>query len=303
MTDQPSSHHLDVPGGRLAYDVRGSGPLLLVVGQPMTAGAFGALAEQLAEDRTVVTYDPRGLGRSTVADPASALTPDVQADDLAALVGALGGGPVDVFGTSGGAIAGLALVARHPGLVGTLVAHEPPVTELLDDAPHVRDAVDRVEDAYRSGGAPAGWGAFVSLVVHEGPVPEGGVPAAGWPPPGHPAPEGEHGENGEHGGEGQDAPPAPPEPAAEPGGDDELFFLRTLKPLTRYQPELDALGAGGARVVVAVGEASQQELAVRSARALAARLGAAPVPLPGDHAGFLADPAAFAARLEAALRP
>jgi len=149
MSAQRASHHLDVSGGRLYYEVRGSGPLLLVIGQPMTSAAFGPLADVLAEHHTVVTYDPHGLGESTVDDSSLDVTPEIQADDLAGLVDAVGGGPANVFASSGGAVAALALAARYPAKVHTVVAHEPPVTELLPDAPHVRAVIDDIEDAYR----------------------------------------------------------------------------------------------------------------------------------------------------------
>jgi len=112
MSAQRASHYLDVSGGRLYYEVRGSGPLLLVIGQPMTSAAFGPLADVLAEHHTVVTYDPHGLGESTVDDSSLDVTPEIQADDLAGLVDAVGGGPADVFASSGGAVAALALAAR-----------------------------------------------------------------------------------------------------------------------------------------------------------------------------------------------
>jgi hypothetical protein len=51
MSTEPSRQHVDLPGGRVYYELRGSGPLLLVVGQPMTSGPFGPLAD-LAEDHS-----------------------------------------------------------------------------------------------------------------------------------------------------------------------------------------------------------------------------------------------------------
>jgi pimeloyl-ACP methyl ester carboxylesterase len=123
---------LATPGADLVYDVRGplppSGgrPALFMIGQPMTAEGFEALAGHFT-DRTVVTYDPRGLGRSTRKDGQSDHTPRHQADDLHLLIEALGAGPVDLFGSSGGAVTALELVASHPGDVVTLVAHEPPI--------------------------------------------------------------------------------------------------------------------------------------------------------------------------------
>ena len=292
MSTQPSQHHLDVPGGSVYYERRGSGSLLLVIGQPMTSGAFGPLADLLAEDHTVVTYDPHGVGESTVDDPSLAVTPEIEADDLAHIVGAIGGGKADVFGTSGGAVAGLALVANHPEKVGTLIAHEPPVPDLLPDAPHVRKVVKDVEDTYRAYGTGAAWGKFASLVMHSGPVGEDGVPPVAWPPPGA---------DGQDADGGEAAAEMPPEPTAKQRADDELFFLRMLKPFTRYQPAVDVLRTAGPRVVVAVGGASHDEIPSRSAEALAGQLGTSATVFPGGHAGFLDDPAGFAATIRQVL--
>jgi pimeloyl-ACP methyl ester carboxylesterase len=292
MSTQLSQHHLDVPGGSLYYEVRGSGPLLLVIGQPMTSAGFGPLADLLAEDQTVVTYDPHGLGASTVEDPSLAVTPEIEADDLAAIVDAVAGGPADVFGSSGGAVAGLALVARHPDRVRTLIAHEPPVPELLPDAPYVRAAVDDIEDTYRGYGPGAGFGKFVSLVMHDGQVTEAGVPPAAWPPPG--SGDGEASGQGSDSSDGDEAPPTPTE---KEQADNELFLLHMLKPFLRYQPPVHVLRSAGPRVVVAVGASSHEEIAVRSAKTLAERLGTPAAVFPGDHGGFMADPAGFAAKI------
>ena len=115
ITDGLITRSLDVPGARLHYEVRGDGPLVLVIGSPMAAADFAPLAHALAGDHTVVTYDPRGLADSTIDDPRQDATPELRADDVAAIIDALGAGPADVFGSSGGAVTGLALVARHPG--------------------------------------------------------------------------------------------------------------------------------------------------------------------------------------------
>jgi pimeloyl-ACP methyl ester carboxylesterase len=289
VSTQPSPHHLDVPGGRLYYEVRGSGPLLLVIGQPMTSGPFGSLADLLAEDHTVLTYDPHGLGASTIEDLSRDVTPEIEADDLACIIDAVGGERADVFGSSGGAIAALAFAARHPDKAGTVIAHEPPVAELLADAPHVRIAVDDVENAYRSYGAGAAWGKFVSLVMHDGPVTEAGVKPAAWPPAGDGTEDAQSQD-----GENPDGVETAPGQSEKQQADDELFFLRMLKPFTRYQPPVEVLRWGGPRVVVAVGAASGAEIARRSAEALAERLGTPAAVFPGDHGGFMADPTAFA---------
>jgi pimeloyl-ACP methyl ester carboxylesterase len=295
MTVQVRSCYLDVPGGRLYYEVRGSGLALLVIGQPMTADPFGPLADLLAEDHTVITYDPHGLGRSTIDDPSVAVTPEMEADDLAAIVEALGSGRVDVFGSSGGAVAGLAFAARHPDRLGTLIAHEPPVTELLPDAAQVRAAVDEIEDAYRGSGTSAAWGKFVSLVMHRGAVTDAGIPTADWPP------AEARSDAAPTKGEDTTQQAASPEPSAKQAADDELFFLRMLEPFTRYEPPIAALRSGASRIVVAVGATSSGEIAVRSAEALAELLGTPPAVFPGDHGGFMADPAGFATKVREVL--
>src|SRR6186997_3062438 len=133
------AHMLETAEVDIAYDVHGplptadGRPPLFMIGQPMDASGFGALASHFS-DRTVVTYDPRGLGRSSRKDGRVDHAPTVQADDVHAVIGALGAGPVEIFASSGGAVTALALVAANPEDVTTLVAHEPPLIPVLPDA-------------------------------------------------------------------------------------------------------------------------------------------------------------------------
>src|SRR5918999_4201231 len=112
-TTEPVTRTVDVPGAVLTYDVRrndtSTEPVLLLIGSPMGAAGFGSLAGYFT-DRTVVTYDPRGSERSHRTDGGSRSTVEEQADDLHRLISEIGGGSVDLFGTSGGAVNGLALV-------------------------------------------------------------------------------------------------------------------------------------------------------------------------------------------------
>src|ERR671932_1101955 len=163
---------LATPEAEIAYDVRGPLPTaggrpLLMIGQPMTADGFSALASHFP-DRTVVTYDPRGLGRSTRKDGRTDNSPTVQAEDVHALIGALGAGPVEMFASSGGAVTALALVAAHAGDVTTLVAHEPPLISVLPDAPAAQRAQAGVRDAYEAKGWGAGMAAFMAMASWQG---------------------------------------------------------------------------------------------------------------------------------------
>src|SRR3954468_6004107 len=110
---------LETAEANIAYDIHGplptadARPPLLMIGQPMAARGFGTLASHFP-DRTVVTYDPRGLGRSVRKDGRVEHAPTVQADDVHAVIEALGAGPVEMFASSGGAVTALALVAAYP---------------------------------------------------------------------------------------------------------------------------------------------------------------------------------------------
>jgi len=149
---EPKTYTLDAPGAVLHYDVRSPSrastePVLLIIGSPMGADGFTTLAGHFA-DRTVVTYDPRSSGRSKRTDGASETTPDEHADDLHRLISALDAGPVDIFASSGGAVNGLALVAKHPEQVRTLVAHEPPASQELPDREAVLAACADIRETY-----------------------------------------------------------------------------------------------------------------------------------------------------------
>src|SRR4029453_1756635 len=154
-------------------------PPLMLIGSPMGASGFATLAGHFP-DRTVVTYDPRGAERTRKADPTSESTPDQPADDLHRVIAAVGGGPVDLFASSGGAVNALALVARHPTDVRTLVAHEPPLASVLPDRAPALAANRAVHETYQRSGWGAGMAHFIAVSSHQGPfTPE----IAGQPAP------------------------------------------------------------------------------------------------------------------------
>ncbi|MGH7642025.1 MAG: alpha/beta fold hydrolase, partial [Candidatus Dormibacteria bacterium] len=160
-------------GAEVVYDVAGplpaadGRPPLLMVGQPMDASGFRTLAS-FFPDRTVVTYDPRGLGRSARTDGRVDHVPEEQAEDLHALITALGVGPVEMFASSGGAITALALVAAHPEDLTLLVAHEPPLVSVLPDAESAGRALANVQSAYLRSGHGAGMAAFIAMTSWRG---------------------------------------------------------------------------------------------------------------------------------------
>src|SRR5229473_7247688 len=167
------AHTLVTTEADIVYDVHGplptadGRPPLFMIGQPMAAGGFSTLASHFP-DRTVITYDPRGLGRSTRKDGQVTNAPTVQADDVHAVIEALGAGPVEMFASSGGAVTALALVAAHPEDVVTLVAHEPPLIPVLPDAEAAERARAGARDAYEAKGWGAGMAAFIAMTLWRG---------------------------------------------------------------------------------------------------------------------------------------
>ncbi len=280
---------LEVPGATIAYDVRGSLPAedgrppLLMVGQPMDASGLGTLASYFP-DRTVVTYDPRGLGRSTRSDGSIVNDPAVQAEDLHRLVDALGVGAVDLFASSGGAVTALALVAAHPDDVRTLVAHEPPLFTLLPDAAAAVAAERAVQDAYHARGWGAGMAQFIALTSWKGEYDDSYAA--------QPAPD----------------PAAFGLPTEDDGGRTDPLLSGVSNPVTAYRPDVAAVTAAPTRVVVAVGVESRENVTGRTAAATAEALGLPLTEFPSHHGGFLGneyghggEPEAFAASLREAL--
>lgn len=272
---------LTAPGAELHYDVRrneGAGhPVLLLVGCPMGASGFAALAEQFA-DRTVVIYDPRGTGRSqrTDGEPPGSL-PEEHAADLRQVIEALGAAPADVLGSSGGAVNAMALTALHPDLVRTVVAHEPPAVVALPDRDIVLAACAGIRETYQRSGFGVAMAKFLAMVSLAGPIPPGFLT--------EPAPD----------------PAAFGLPANDDGSRTDPLLGLHMTACVSYQHDFEALRAAPARVVLGVGAESGQMLPGRAAVAVADRLGSAPVTFPGGHGGFGTDPEAFAAVLRSVL--
>ncbi|WP_245272154.1 alpha/beta hydrolase [Mesorhizobium sp. LSJC285A00] len=279
MTPQTST--LKVPGASLYYEMRGSGPVLLIIpGGPQDAGVFADVAGHLADRYTVVAYDPRGNSRSTFDGEPQEQDLDVHGDDAARLIEALGAGPAYVFGTSGGAQIGLNLAARHPGRVRALVAHEPPSMMLLDDPSPSLAGMRDLHDTYRSQGVEAAMQKFFSEnSLSEGPGQDEAGPQDG-PPSFEPSPE-------------------EAETFARVSGNFEYWLAHGVMPLSLYRPDIEALR--GRPVVVGIGEESIGQPIDGMGKALADGLGSKRAAFPGDHMGFAPYPDRFAETLHLTL--
>lgn len=268
-----TTHVLETDKAAITYDVHGEGGRpLMMIGQPMDASGFAALKEQF-RDRTVITYDPRGIGRSTRTDGSTENRPEIQAADVHAVIAAVGG-PVDLFASSGGAVTALELVASYPDDVVTLVAHEPPLIDVLPDADAARRARDGFIDAYFAGGEGAGMAQFIVM--------------SSW--------------QGEYTDEYFAIPPADPAqfgmPAEDDGSRDNPLLSRNSLAITDYQVKVDALAAAPTRVVIAVGEETGNAFTARTAVHTAKLLGQEAVVFPSHHGGFMGGEFGYAGKPE-----
>jgi hypothetical protein len=178
----------------------------------------------------------------------------------------------------------LALVARHPEQVRILVAHEPPLAQLVPDREAALAAnVDIRETYLRSGFGPA-MAKFIALVSHKGPIPADYAD--------QPAPD----------------PAMFGLPTTDDGSRNDPLLWQNMISCTHYQPDFDALRAASTRIILGAGAESEGELAHRGAEAVAERLGTKPVAFPSGHGGFLGgeygqtgEPDGFAATLREVL--
>jgi pimeloyl-ACP methyl ester carboxylesterase len=285
---EPTTRTIDAPGATIAYDVRegeptSDAPILMMIGSPMDASGFASLSEHF-RDRTVVTYDPRGVSRSKRTDGGDRSTPDQHADDIHRVIADLGAGPVDLFASSGGAVNALALVARDPDDVRLLVAHEPPAAQALPDREEALAAAVDVHETYMREGTGPGMAKFIALTAVKGPIPADYTE--------QPAPD----------------PAAFGMPTADDGSRDDPLLAQNMISCTHYEPDYDALRAASTRIVLGIGVESEDMFTYRTGTAVAERLGTEPVIFPGGHGGFMGgefgyqgDPDAFAVTLREVL--
>jgi pimeloyl-ACP methyl ester carboxylesterase len=273
------THTLQTADVDIAYDVHGSLPTadgrppLFLIGHPMDASGFATLASHVP-DRTVVTYDPRGLGRSIRKDGRVDHTPTDQVEDVHAVIEALGAGPVEMFASSGGAVTALALVTAYPDDVTTLVAHEPPMIPVLPDAAAAERARAGFRDAYQANGSNAGMAAFIAMTSWRGEFTDDYFAQAAPDPAQFGMPTDDDGSR-----------------------DDPLLSDRSWA-ISSYRPDVEALTAASTRIVIAVGEESMDTFTGRSAVATAELLGQQATVFPSHHGGFMGGEFGYAGQPE-----
>ena len=273
---------LETPEVDLYYTIRGSGPILLILqGGAGDADGSEALANELSRDFTVLTYDRRGLSRST---PIRAERYEIatHADDAARLISALSAEPAFVFGCSLGALIGVELAARHPGAVRLLLAHEPGLYALLESAE--RDEALRghkeVLEAFQREGVPAAMKLMFARSGTDINDPEAEVPYNVLT-----------------------GSTADPKAMAQHFANLRHFLTYDVPAVTRYQPDVAAVTAARSKIIPAIGSAtSPSVLPYRCTVALAGVLHRTPVEFPGGHTAYMLRPKGVAHRIRDLIR-
>ena len=260
---------LTVPGAHLSYEVEGSGPLLILIpGASGTGESFRPLLSSLAARYQVVIYDRRGFSRSRLDGPVNdARRLETDATDVQRLIEHLTDKSAIVFGNSSGAIVALDVLTRYPERVQTVVAHEPPVAQLLPDAAAWLAFFDGVYNTYLAEGIPQAMHQFASGVLGSA-----------------------------------DRQVLERVRRAHPNESNTRYWLEhELRQYPRVALDLDALAAHAERVVLAGGRDAQNQMTYQPGKILAQMLDLALLDLPGGHLGFMSSPAEFAKELMDAL--
>ncbi|MFI6402182.1 alpha/beta fold hydrolase [Streptomyces sp. NPDC050548] len=251
----------EADGAGLYYEMRGSGPALLMIsGAGGDAGYYDGVAEILSDAFTVISYDRRGNSRST-GRTATPMDLAVQAADARALIDGLAGGRALVFGNSGGAIIGLTLAALHPQVMTGLIAHEPPAVNVLPDGDPGRGFFAELAALYAQGGALAAGRRFAETTRGEG--------TYRWP-----------GDLWKR----------------FLGNQDHLFGTE-WSGFAGFRPDEAALKSAPFPVVLGAGAEDRGTYYARPSIEIARRIGAPWAEFPGIHMEFLRDPDRFAAAL------
>ncbi|MBF6328132.1 alpha/beta hydrolase [Nocardia transvalensis] len=265
------SDTLRVPGANLYYEVRGTGPLVLMIpGGGSDAANADGLAEVLRQHFTVVAYDVRGYSRSRLdggrPEPQHVA---VQSEDALRLIDHLSDEPAFVVGGSNGAIVGLDLLARHSDRVRLLIAHEPPCFGLLPDAAEHRAMTEEVATLVRTQGVEAAGARFMRAIGGA----MGATPAA------------------------SELSPRAAEMWTRLAANAPIMMEYELREFTSYTPDFDVLKRVSDRLIIAAGRNSRGHLPYRPAAEIAARLDLPVTEFPGGHNGSRTHAEEFAQQL------
>jgi pimeloyl-ACP methyl ester carboxylesterase len=256
-------------GTVLYAETRGSGPpVLLIAGAGGDAAELAGVAATLADAFTVTTYDRRGNSRSPRPTGWTQTSIAEQADDAAALLGALGQHPAVVVGTSAGGSVALELALRHPEAVRAAIVHEPPILAGTTNPQAVTANLEAlIGQGMAAGGPPAAMERFLRWAAGDATF--------------------------------QAVDPTDRDRWLDNG---QVFFGVELAPVMAYAPLVEAIADAQVPIVAAASHesrdpASPHHFLYQAASWLAHQVDVDLLELPGGHMAYLTQPAAVAESL------
>jgi pimeloyl-ACP methyl ester carboxylesterase len=265
-----------VDGALVYYERRGNGPAVLLISPGQgEADSFSRVADLLASDYTVLTFDRRGVGRSRLEGPARQFSMLQQAEDAAAVITANGFASAAVAGCSSGASIVLEMVAARPAAVSRAISHEPPVISGLPDRGELFDFYDGLEAMAEEGQVFEAWAGHIGRcgLSHLFPSSRAAMDA-------------------------------------EQLANLKSFVTGVMPVMNYYRPDYARLRASQIPLVIAFGRdgldgdgPGKPVFTVRTAQAAAEHIGVKVVEFPGNHVLPIMDPAAFAKALRPLLGP
>ncbi len=256
-----------VNGAEIYHEIRGAGPsVLLIAPAGGDGGVFDSIADLLADEFTVVTYDRRGNSRSPRPAGWEKTTMEEQADDAAWLIRTTKVAPAAVFGTSSSGMIALDLVIRHPGILRGAILHETGLFSVLANPGEVMALLQStIQRGVETSGPGGGVEALLRLAC------------------------------------GDTTYEALDQVVRERLRDNADVFLHIESSLFEYRPDEVSLAAVRLPVHVATGEAPFPFFS-EIAEWIASRLKTKPRTLPGSHGGYIDHPQATADALRPLLR-
>lgn len=263
-------------GDQLYYEVRGQGrPLLMIAGGLGDAGIYTFVADILADQFKVITYDRRGQSRSTRHDPQN-FEISQQGRDAAAVIRAAEERSAIVFGSSSGAAIALELARSQPEVVQALIAHEPPVLRILPDADKWLAFIAGVYAKALSGHMEEAGQEFMASIVAPAATPDFGLDSSVF--------------------QGI-------QERQQETGSGEFGMRCELLPVVNYRPCVSELKKSGMKIVMGIGKVTLDVSAYygRTVPILSKELDCAMVTFPGHHGTYMVNPHEWTATLRGIL--
>lgn len=281
ITSAPvKSARIATEGDELFYEIRGKGqPVILIPPAGGDGWHYAKVAEILAGEYKIITFDRRANARSTMNDPQN-FEMSQQSRDVVAVLRAVGETSAFVFGNSSGAAIALDVAKTQPQAVRAAIAHEPPTARVHPKSGKWQSFFGYVYAmSFRYGSSVAALRFFCGIEVPALRM----VKATAEP--------------NAHQKQSKD-------PYIEPKTATDFLVRQELLPITNYLPDTDRIKQNKVQVFMGVSTyaLTKKTWLAEITQLLAKQLGCKMITFPGHHGSFLDMPEEFATVLRSTLQ-